>query len=337
MKNKFKSKKRILTGDRPTGSLHLGHYVGSLKNRVKLQDEYDCFFIIADYQVLTDHLKETEKISRFIKEIILDYLSVGIDPKKSTIFIQSQIPEIAELTMYFSMMVSLARVQRNPTVKEEIKASKLSEVSYGFVGYPISQAADILFVRANLVPVGKDQLSHVEQTKEIAKTFNRLFGKVFPIPEALVGKVGRLPGLDGQKMSKSRGNAIYLSDSHETVSRKVMSAITDPARIHPRDRGHPDVCNIFHYHKSFNKGEAKDIDDKCRNGKIGCVACKKKLIKSLDKFLEPIRRKRSLYEGKSHLIKRVLNTGKKKVKKEAEETMRLVKKAMHFDYKNLLN
>jgi tryptophanyl-tRNA synthetase len=219
-------KKRILTGDRPTGPLHLGHYVGSLANRVKLQDEYECFFIIADYQVLTDHLKETSQIEKNIKEIVLDYLSVGIDPKKSTIFIQSKIPAIAELTMYFSMMVSLAEVERNPTVKTEIKTAreegKISEISYGFVGYPISQAADILFLRAHLVPVGKDQLPHIDLTREIARKFNKLFGKVFPIPKALVGEIPSLPGLDGRKMSKSLGNAIYLSDPSQEVKNKVI-------------------------------------------------------------------------------------------------------------------
>lgn len=333
-------KERILTGDRPTGPLHIGHYVGSLENRVRLQDKYECFFIIADYQVLTDHLRETKTIAENIREVVLDYLSVGIDPKKSTIFIQSQIPEIAELTMYFSMMVSLARVQKNPTVKEELKLAKktgrISEVTYGFVGYPISQAADILFVRAHLVPVGEDQLAHIEQTKEIARKFNRLFGKVFPIPEALVGKVALLPGLDGQKMSKSLGNAIYLSDSPEVLAKKVKSAITDPARIHRTDKGHPEICNIFHYHKAFNKEEFKDIEDRCKNGEIGCVACKKRLIERLNTFLDPIREKRKFYEQRNDLIREILITGNKKTKEEAEKTLRLVKEAIHLDYKKLL-
>lgn len=222
-------KRRILTGDRPTGPLHLGHYVGSLRNRVKLQDDYECFFIIAGYQVLTDHLHETRKIPDNIREIVLDYLSVGIDPRKSSIFVQSMIPEIAELTMYFSMLVSLSRVQRNPTVKDEIKAAKIGkkEVSYGFVGYQISQAADILVVRANLVPVGEDQLPHLEQTREIARTFNRIFGEVFPVPvpEALLGEFPRLPGIDGHKMSKSRNNAIFLKDSPEEVAKKLCEHI----------------------------------------------------------------------------------------------------------------
>jgi len=220
-------KRRILTGDRPTGPLHLGHYVGSLRNRVKLQDDYECFFIIADYQVLTDHLHETRKIPDNIREIVLDYLSVGIDPRKSFIFIQSMIPEIAELTMYFSMLVSLSRVQRNPTVKDEIKAAKIGkkEVSYGFVGYPISQAADILVVRANLVPVGEDQLPHLEQTREIARTFNRIFGEVFPVPEALLGEFPRLPGIDGHKMSKSRKMLFFLKILQKKLQKKLCEHI----------------------------------------------------------------------------------------------------------------
>lgn len=337
MKGERKMKKRILTGDRPTGPLHLGHYVGSLENRVALQDQYDCFFIIADYQVLTDHLRETEKIGEFIKEIVLDYLAVGIDPTKSTIFIQSKIPEIAELTIYFSMLISLARVQRNPTVKEEIKATKIPEVSYGFVGYPISQAADILSVRAHLVPVGEDQIAHIEQTREIARTFNRLFGPVFPVPEALIGRVARLPGLDSQKMSKSRGNAIFLSDSPEIVRKKINAAITDPVRIHPTDKGHPEICNIFQYHRAFNTpSECEEIESACKNGKIGCVNCKKRIADIINKFLEPIRERRRHYADREDFIKKVLISGNEKTRKEAQETLKLVRDAMHFDYKDLL-
>jgi len=340
MRGETKMKKKILTGERPTGPLHLGHYVGSLANRVRFQNEYDCFFIIADYQVLTDHLADTKQIEKNIKEIILDYLSVGIDPKKCTIFIQSQIPAIAELTMYFSMMTSLAEVERNPTVKTEIKTAReegrISEITYGFVGYPVSQAADILFVRAHLVPVGKDQLPHIELTQEIARKFNRLFGDVFPIPEALVGEVPLLPGLDGRKMSKSLGNAIYLSDSPEVVVNKVKSAITDPARIHPTDKGHPEICNVFQYHKAFNKEEVEEIETKCKNAGIGCVACKKRLIEVLNAFLDPIREKRKFYEGRDDLIREILSTGNERAKKEGEETLRLVKEAMRFDYKKLL-
>jgi tryptophanyl-tRNA synthetase len=329
-------KKRILTGDRPTGPLHLGHYVGSLKNRVRLQDEYDCFFMVADYQVLTDHLKETEQTEQYIKQVLLDWFSVGLDPKKSIFFIQSKIPEIAELTMYFSMMVTLARLQRNPTVKEEFKASRLPAMSYGFLGYPVSQAADILIVRSNLVPVGDDQLPHVEQTREIARTFNGIFGEVFPIPEALVGEVSRLPGLDGQKMGKSAGNAIYLSDTTEEVRQKVNMAITDPARIKATDKGHPDICNIYKYHLAFNEAEAPDIEKRCQQGKIGCVACKENVAEKVDSFLEPIRAKRAFFEARPSIVREAVREGNKRTLMESRETISLVREAMHFDYKDLL-
>ena len=329
-------KKRILTGDRPTVSLHIGQYVGSLANRVRLQDEYDCFFIVADYQVLTDHLKETEQTENFIKQVLLDWLSVGLDPEKSTFFIQSKIPEIAELTMYFSMMVTLARLQRNPTVKEEFKASRLRAMSYGFLGYPISQAADILIVRPDLVPVGEDQLPHVEQAREVARTFNGLFREVFPVPEALVGEVPRLPGLDGQKMGKSRGNAIYLSDTSEEVRRKINMAITDPARIRATDKGHPDICNVYKYHLAFNRAEASDIKQSCQQGRIGCVACKENVAEKVNSFLEPIRAKRAFFEARPSIVKEAVREGNSRTLQEAKETISLVREAMHFDYKDLL-
>lgn len=330
-------KKRILTGDRPTGPLHIGHYVGSLENRVRLQDEYDCFFIIADYQYLTDGLKQTERIQEYIREVVLDWLSVGMDPNKSTFFIQSAIPEIAELTMVFSMMVTLARLHRNPTVKEEFKTSGLHAMSYGFLGYPVSQAADILIVRSNLVPVGDDNLPHVEQTREIARSFNGVFGDVFPVPEGLVGEVARLPGLNGQKMSKSMNNAIYLKDSPEEVNQKVDTAITDPARIRATDIGHPDICNIYKYHLAFNKTEVRDIERRCRQGKIGCVECKKNIAGVINAFLDPIREKRSKYEAKPGIIKEALRTGTQRTLKESRETMRIVREAMHFNYEDLIN
>ncbi len=334
------SKKRILTGDRPTGPLHLGHYIGTLKNRVKLQDEYDCFFIIADYQVLTDHLNETENIPENIRQIVIDYLSVGIDPKKSSVFIQSAIPEIAELTMFFSMFVSLARVKRNPTVKEEMKGSgiKKEELSYGFIGYPISQAADILIVRANLVPVGQDQVAHLEQTREVARNFNRIFKKVFPIPEVLVGEVGRLSGIDRNKMSKSKNNAIYLSDSVKEVEKKVMQAYTDPTRLRATDPGHIEGNVVFEYLDAFheNKSEVEDMKDKYRKGLVGDVAVKKILANTLNDFLEPIRKRRKDIEENPKIVEETLQGGIENTRKEARATMALVKEAMHFNYDSIL-
>jgi tryptophanyl-tRNA synthetase len=330
-------KKRILTGDRPTGPLHIGHYAGSLENRVLLQDKYDCFFIIADYQYLTDGLTKTECVGEYIKDVVLDWLSVGKDPQKSTFFIQSEIPEIAELTMIFSMLVTLARLHRNPTVKEEFRTSGMHALSYGFLGYPVSQAADILVVRSHLVPVGDDNLPHVEQTREIARSFNSIFREVFPVPEGQVGEVARLPGLNGQKMSKSMNNAIYLKDTPEEVKQKISIAVTDPARIRASDKGHPDICNIYKYHLAFNKSEASDIKLRCQQGKIGCVACKKNIADVINTFLEPIRDSRAKFESKPGIIKDALRTGKERTLKESRETMRLVREAMHLNYEYLFN
>ena len=329
-------KKKILTGDRPTGPLHIGHYVGSLENRIKLQDEYDCYFIIADFQALTDHLRETEQTEHLIKRVLLDWLSVGISPEKSTFFIQSRIPEIAELTMLFSMMVSLSRLQRNPTVKDEFRRSGLKSISYGFLGYPVSQAADILIIRPDLVPVGEDQLPHVEQTREIARTINELYGNLFPIPKPLLGTVSRLPGLDGHKMGKSTNNAIFLSDTAETVTEKIKHAVTDPARIRINDKGHPEICNVFRYHTAFNNPEAAEIATMCRQGKLGCVACKENAADKINDFLEPIKSNRAYYETKPSIIKEALQDGTEKVRLISKETINLVREAMHFDYRDLL-
>ena len=325
-------KKVILTGDRPTGKLHLGHYVGSLKNRIKMQDEYDCYFIIADYQVLTDHLSNTKEIEKNIKEIALDYLSVGIDPKKSAIFIESQIPEIAQLDLLFSMMTTFNRVKRNPTVKDEIKTAGIKQASLGFVSWPITQAADILSVRADVVPVGKDQVPHVELTREVARAFNNKFKKVFSLPKALIGETPILPGLDGQKMSKSRNNAIYLSDSKKQVEEKVIKAVTDPQKIHLTDKGHPETCNIYHYYKAFFPEKAKEIKGLCKAGEIGCVDCKKQLAQMLNEFLEPIRAKRKEFEKKPGIIKEILEQGRIKTQTRAKETLALVKEAMGMEY-----
>ncbi|MBI4250081.1 tryptophan--tRNA ligase [Candidatus Uhrbacteria bacterium] len=339
-KNTNNKKKRILTGDRPTGPLHIGHYVGSLMNRVKLQDEYDCFFIIADYQVLTDHLSDTAGIEGNIREILLDWLAVGLDPDKSTFFIQSRIPQIAELTMYFSMIVSVSEVQRNPTVKDEMKAAKIGkkEMSYGFMGYPISQAADIMCVRADLVPVGEDQLPHIEHTREIARRFNRLFSPVFPEPQALLGSFPRLPGIDGQKMSKSRNNAIFLKDSPDDVRKKIMQAYTDPTRIHATDPGHLEGNVVFAYLDAFlqDKDELDDWKKKYKKGHVGDVALKKRLIEILTEFLAPIQEQRAALARKHDMLEEILATGIKRATHEAQTTLELARQAMSLDYASLL-
>lgn len=329
-------KKRILTGDRPTGRMHLGHYVGSLKNRVKLQDSYDQFLIIADVQALTDNFERPEEIKTNIKEIVLDYLGVGIDPKKTTIFVQSMVPEIAELTVFYLDLVTLERVLRNPTVKDEIKQKGFGHnIPAGFAMYPVSQAADITAFNADLVPVGADQVPMIEQTREIVRKFNSLYGNVFVEPEALVGDVERLPGIDGNaKMSKSLGNAIYLSDSEEELKKKVMSMYTDPNRIHPDDPGKVEGNPVFIYHKAFNsdKNEVADLEARYREGKVGDIEVKEKLFLALNKFLKPIRERRAKFEGMDEEIERILIEGTTKAREAAKETMKKVRAAMKIDY-----
>jgi len=327
--------KKILTGDRPTGKLHIGHYFGSLKERVALQDEYDTFIIIADIQALTDNFNDPEKVRKNVYEVVRDNLAVGIDPKKSTIFIQSMIPEIAELTIFFSNLVTIARLQRNPTVKEEIVQKKdlfKDSVTFGFLGYPVSQAADITAFQADLVPVGEDQLPQIEQTREIVKKFNKIYGKTLKEPNAKIGTFPRVKGLDGNKMGKSLNNAIYLSDSPKIVEKKIMSAITDPEKVRLNDKGHPDICNIFHYHEMITPSLLKQISQECKAGDRGCVQCKKELIQTINSFLNPIREKRKYYENHPKEVEKILKQGTKKAREAARETMKLVRKNMKLDY-----
>jgi tryptophanyl-tRNA synthetase len=330
------NKKRILTGDRPTGRMHLGHYVGSLKNRVKLQNSYDQFVMIADVQALTDNFENPEKVRKNVKEVLLDYLAIGIDPKKTTILIQSMIPEIAELTIFYLNLVTLERVLRNPTVKDEIKQKGFEQnIPAGFAMYPVSQAADITIFNANLVPVGEDQLPMIEQTREIVRKFNSLYGEVFVEPEALIGEVKRLPGIDGNsKMGKSLGNAIYLSDTEEELKKKIMSMYTDPNRIHPTDPGKVERNPVFTYHEVFNpdKVEVEDLKKRYQDGKVGDVEVKEKLFVALNKFLTPIREKRKEFEGKDEMLDKILIEGTAKAREVAKETMKKVRKAMKIDY-----
>ncbi len=329
------AKKRILTGDRPTGQLHLGHYVGSLKNRVRLQDQYDQYILIADVQALTDNFDNPQKVNKNLKELVYDYLSVGIDPQKTTIFVQSLIPQIAELTVFYLNLVTLERVLRNPTVKTEIKDKGFDKnLPAGFAMYPVSQAADITCVNADLVPVGEDQLPMIEQTREIVRKFNSLYGEVFVEPEALLGDVPRLPGTDGNsKMSKSLGNAIYLSDDRDTVSKKVMGMYTDPNRLHPTDPGNPEGNPVFIYHEVFNedKSEVEDFKKRYREGKVGDVEVKKRLAEVLNKMLDPIRERRA--NVSSHEVDTILHQGTEKARQTASEVMSRVRSAMKIDYK----
>ena len=334
-------KKRILTGDRPTGRLHIGHYFGSIKKRVEMQESglYDPYILIADVQALTDNFNNPEKVRKNVREVAIDYLSCGIDPKKTTIYIQSMIPETAELTVFYSNLVTIARLERNPTVKTEIaqKRDLFGEsVTYGFLGYPVSQAADITAFEGELVPVGEDQLPLIEQTREIVRKFNSIYGDVLVEPKAVLSSEKRIKGLDGnEKMGKSLGNAIYLADSEEEITKKVMSAITDPNRIKKDDLGNPDICMVAYYHKLFSTDEEVDtVCKECRAGKRGCVACKKQLAKNIADELKPIREKRAYYEAHPEEVDKILIEGTKKAREVAKATMKKVKKAMKLDYFN---
>ena len=332
-------KKRTLTGDRPTGRLHIGHYFGSLQNRVKMQedDSLERFVMIADVQALTDNFNNPQKVRDNVYQVLLDYLSVGIDPEKTTIFLQSMIPELAELTVYYSNLVTIARLERNPTVKTEIAQKKElfgESVTYGFIGYPVSQASDITAFEGELVPVGEDQLPLIEQCREIVRKFNSIYGETLKEPKAVLSSNKRIKGLDGNdKMGKSLGNAIYLSDSEEEITKKVMGALTDPGRIKKDDLGNPDICMVAYYHNLFTKPEdVKKICEECRAGKRGCVACKRELAKNIIEELRPIREKRKYYEERPELLEKILKEGTEKARKIAKETMKKVKEAMKLNY-----
>lgn len=325
--------RRILTGDRPTGRLHVGHYAGSLQNRVRLQHEYETFIIIADVQALTTHFEKPEMLQKNVYEIAIDNLSVGIDPNISKIFIQSMIPQIAELTLFYSMFVSTNVLRHNPTVKSEAAQYGYNDLTYGFLGYPVSQAADITFCMADLVPCGDDQLPHIELTRKIVRRFNSLYKPVLTEPEALLGNCPRLPGIDGNaKMGKSLGNAIYLSDSQEEVVQKIKNAKTDTNRITLKDKGNPDICTVYQYQKAFNSIECDNIMEMCKNAGIGCVACKKSLSNAMNSILTPIREKRKIYEENMDLVKEIVFSGTEEVKKIAEENMREIRDAMSIRY-----
>lgn len=333
--HKEKTRKRILTGDRPTGRLHLGNYVGSLANRVRLQDDYETFVLIADYHMLTTRLEDLEEIGSNIREMVLDYLAVGIDPNKSTIFLQSLVPEITELFLYFAMLVTVPRAQRIPTLKDKIRDQGISEPSYGLLGYPILQAADILVVKGDLVPVGRDQQSHIELTREIARRFNETFAPVFPIPEGLVPEVGMLPGTDGRaQMGKSLNNAINLSDDAATVEQKVMAMYTDPTRVRATDPGHVEGNPVFVYHDFFNpdRDEVAELKERYRAGKVGDVEVKKKLARVVNRFLDPIRDRRAEAAADPGTVEEIIHQGSERARDEARRTLHECRAAMRLDY-----
>ncbi|MBC8491060.1 MAG: tryptophan--tRNA ligase [Candidatus Marinimicrobia bacterium] len=324
-------KKRILSRMRPTGKLHIGHLVGALENWVSLQETYENFHLVADWHVLTTSLEKTDKIHDLSLEMVTDWLAAGIDPEKSPVFIQSQIKEHAELFLLFSMLVTVPRLERNPAVKEQAKSLNIEDnISYGHLGYPVLQAADILLYRANLVPVGEDQLPHIELCREIARKFNKTYDKVFRLPEAKLTNFPRLPGPDGKRMSKSLGNVILMSDTPDEVFKVVRTAITDPAKIRRNDPGNPEICNVFTWHKKFNPGGIPEIDRDCRSGALGCVDCKKKCAKQISAYLAPIQEKRMQYVNDPDLVKDIIAEGNRRARIEAAKTMEAVHKAMSF-------
>ncbi len=341
------SRGRILTGDRSTGRLHLGHYVGTLLNRVKLQREYDTFILIADIQGLSTHWEHPEIMPDVIRQVTLDYLAVGIDPEICNICVQSMIPQIAELSVIYGLFTRMNKLRHNPTLKTEAKQygymtgddlmTGFDRLTYGFFGYPISQAADITFVRANLVPVGGDQVPHIELCRDIVGKFNQLYGKgkeIIPLPSALVGDVPRLKGLDGQSsMGKSLGNAIHLSDDDKTIEKTVMKAITDPQKIRKNDPGRPEVCNVFAYHRVFTPpDEVEQIACECRKGTLGCVADKQRLAQVLKDLVRPLRERRAPWEARPDDVIDILLKGTAIARNEGAQTMALVKEAMSIKY-----
>ncbi len=333
-------KKTILTGIRPTGNLHLGHYFGAGKTWRDIQDDYNFYLEIADVQALTDNFDNPEKVYKNTFELTKDLLAIGIDPNKVHIFIQSQIPEIAELTVFYGNLVTVSRLQRNPTVKTEIAQKKElfgndgESITYGFLGYPVSQAADITAFMGEVVPVGDDQLPLLEQCREIVRKFNSIYGDILIEPQQLLSENTRVKGLDGnEKMGKSLGNAIYLIDDDETISKKIMGAVTDPKKIKKDDPADPDVCMVYYYHKLVNSKEAcEKICSECKKGERGCVQCKKELIQAMHDFLAPIQEKRKFYEENPDEVKKILDKGTKEAREKAIEVMKKVKKAMMIDY-----
>ena len=326
-------RKRILTGDRPSGRLHLGHYAGSLQNRVRLQDDYECFIIVADLHTLTTRPERADiaQIGENVSEMVLDYLSVGIDPARSTVFLQSGVPETYELNLIFEMLVTVPRLERIPSLKDMAQAAHLDVMPFGLLGYPVLQAADILLPRAHLVPVGKDNEAHVEISREIARRFNGIYAEVFPIPDVMIGEIPSLVGIDGQaKMSKSLNNAIFLSDSTAEVEAKVMRMYTDPQRVRADIPGRVEGNPVFIYHRAFNPDhqEVDELEDRYRQGKVGDVEVKKRLARALNGFLDPIREKRAEYEARPGHVVEILIEGTRKARREAQATMEKVREAM---------
>ncbi len=326
----MEKKLRLVSGMRPTGKLHIGHYVGALENWITLQENYESFFLIADYHVLTTTLN-TEHIYENSIQMLIDWLSSGIDPNKSIIFRQSQIKEHTELFLIYSMLITKSRLERNPTLKDQIRDLNIENVIYGHLGYPVLQASDILLYKGEVGPVGEDQVPHIEITREVARDFNRNFEEIFPIPNPKLTIFSRLSGLDGNtKMSKSLNNTISISASEEEIKTQVKKSVTDPKKIRKNDIGHPEVCVVFTYHKKFNSQEIEQIEKDCKSGNLGCVDCKNNCAKKISNYFENVREKRNYYENNFSLLEDILNDGEKKAKKIASQTMSEVRSVMKF-------
>ncbi|GAB6058303.1 tryptophan--tRNA ligase [Desulfonatronum parangueonense] len=332
------TKQRIVSGMRPTGPLHLGHYFGVLENWIALQEEYECFFFVADWHALTSEYASPDRIKQFVPELVLDWVAAGLDPEKCTIFLQSQIKEHAELQLLFSMFTPLGWLERNPTYKEvkgELEGAKDLN-TYGFLGYPVLMAADILIYRPHLVPVGQDQLPHLELTREIARRFNFLYTPLFPEPQAKLTEAQKLPGLDGRKMSKSYGNAIHLSETMEKITPKIMGMLTDTNRMRKKDPGNPDQCNMYPYHALMTDAAIrKEITSGCTQAALGCVDCKKMLLQSLERFLDPIHARRAALEANPARIWELLEAGNRKAHDVATETLTLTRERLNLQYGEL--
>ena len=320
-------KKRILSGMRPTGRLHLGNYAGALENWIKLQTEFDCFYFVADWHALTTNPSAAFTVEENTFQMVMDWLAAGINPE-NPIFIQSKIKQHAELHLIFSMLITTARLERNPTLKEQVRDLNAETMIYGHLGYPVLQAADILIYKANVVPVGEDQAPHVEITRELARKFNQTYAEVFPEPETRLTKFSRLPGLDGRKMGKSNNNFIMMSDPEDEIRKKVRTAITDPMKLRRNDPGNPDICNVFAFHNKFNPDEIPEIREGCETGALGCVDCKNNCASKIAAYFEPHREKRAYYENNKDEVKQIIESGIGKAKKIAQTTMDEVYSAM---------
>jgi tryptophanyl-tRNA synthetase len=341
------SKKRVTSGMRPTGSMHLGNLLGALNNWVRLQDEYECFFFIVDWHALTTPgggdavgYENLGDLRNRVREIAIDWVSAGLDPDKCSIFIQSHVPEVAELHLLFSMITPLGWLERNPAYKDMVRSYKIESPSYGLLGYPTLQAADILIYKGDFVPVGKDQVAHVNMTRDLGQRFNSLYGKqVFPITEALLTEVPRVPGIDGieNKMSKSSGNYIALSDNAEETTKKIRTMFTDPVKIRKDDPGHPDGCVVYAFHDIYNKGELDTIRKECESGARGCVSCKMELAEKMNNELEPVRARREELVANPGMISEILRAGALKAEGIARETLREVREVMNLPTRESLD